>query len=80
MIQKHAAKTMDKMPYFMAEKILETAKTLEQFPMMHADIKKLSQDTYRIRRGNYRIVFEVDGDLLYITEIEVRDRISYSRG
>jgi mRNA-degrading endonuclease RelE of RelBE toxin-antitoxin system len=68
------------MPGFIVEKILETAKTLEQFPMIRADIKKLDGRIYRIRRGNYRMVFAVEGDILYITEIDVRGRISYSRG
>ncbi len=68
------------MPSFIVEKILETAKTLEQFPMIHADFKKLEHHVYRIRRGNYRIIFAVEGDILYITEIDIRGRISYSKG
>ena len=79
-IHRKVLKRLARAPDFAKAGVLETAKVLEQFPMIHADVKKLGPDRYRIRRGGYRIIFVVEADTIIIYEINVRGRISYSKG
>ena len=70
------------MPVYVSEKVYAAAKLLEQYPMIHADLKKLGEGTYRMRIGGYRLIFKLyaDQDLIVIIEVETRGGISYSKG
>lgn len=40
------------------------------------DVKKLQgQEAYRLRVGNYRIIFDRNGDVLYIEKIDNRGQV-----
>jgi|WetSurMetagenome_2_1015567.scaffolds.fasta_scaffold55617_3 mRNA interferase RelE/StbE len=58
-----------------AKIILTAIKRLEAFPEK-GDIKKLSNavDTYRMRVGNYRVIFKVDFKSRIITVYYIRHR------
>lgn len=81
-IDRKVSKSLSRMPVYVSEKVNDAAKLLEQFPMIHADLKKLGQATYRMRIGGYRIIFKVykEQDLIVIAEVETRGGISYSKG
>ena len=46
------------------------------------DMKRLGEDTYRLRWGDYRVVFHSDreSDLIIVYEIASRGRIGYAKG
>jgi len=81
-IHKKAAKAMTRFPGYVQEDILEVCKMLESYPVISADIKKLGDGVYRIRKGGYRILFAVikERDLILVFEIEARGKISYAKG
>jgi mRNA interferase RelE/StbE len=73
-------KFMDKLPIYIRNKIIETSRKLEKFPITNLDIKKLQPKIYRIRIGKYRILFHIEKDIIVIFEINIRGRISYAKG
>ena len=81
-IDRKVTKSLNKMPVYVSDKVFEAAKLLEQYPMIHADLKKLGGGIYRMRIGGYRLIFKVykEQDLIVIVEVETRGGISYSKG
>ncbi len=81
-IDRKVTKRLSKMPVYVSEKVYTAAKLLEQYPMIHADLKKLGEGIYRMRMGDYRLIFKVykEQDLIVIVEVETRGGISYSKG
>lgn len=74
---KKVLKKMGKFPQHVKDDILETATLLQQFPFARLDTKKLGHNIYRIRKGDYRMLIRIEGDLILIFEINIRGRISY---
>lgn len=64
-LSKKAQKQLDKLPDTIAEPIFDAIIELEENPRP-AGIKKLKgRDGYRIRIGNYRIIYEIfDSELI----------------
>jgi mRNA-degrading endonuclease RelE of RelBE toxin-antitoxin system len=62
------------MPIYVSDKVFGVAKLLEQYPMIHADLKKLGKGIYKMRIGSYRLIFKVyeEQDLIVIVEVEIR--------
>ena len=68
-LKPKSIKDLDKLQPTEAKKIIGKIKTLENGLM--GDIKKLTNFTpeYRLRVGNYRILFEVEGDKIVIYRV-----------
>lgn len=73
-LSKKAQKQLDKLPDNIAEPIFEAIANLEENPRP-AGIKKLKgRDGYRVRVGNYRIIYEIFDNELLIDVIAVGHR------
>ena len=73
-IRRKAQKELAKITQPYRTKIIETIKELEKSPYPH-NCKKLSgREAWRIRVGDYRIIYEVNGEKLIILIIKVGHR------
>jgi len=70
-----ARKEIKKLPKDIILKIVDTVEKLAENPFS-TDSRKIvgAQRTYRIRVGNYRIVYSVESDNLVILIIRIRHR------
>jgi len=73
--KKSTHKDLRKLPVNAAERIIETVQGLAENPFPHG-VEKLSgsQHAYRVRLGDYRIVYEVVTDSKLIEVQRVRHR------
>ena len=68
---KQAIKFLSKQDKPTRIRIVEAIKNLPQ-----GDVKKLQgQESYRLRVGNYRIIFDKNGDVLHIEKIDNRGQV-----
>lgn len=64
-LTKKAQKQLDKLSDNIAEPILEAIAGLEEDPRPQGFIKLKGRDGYRIRVGNYRIIYDIfDSELI----------------
>ena len=73
-IKKSAAKEIEKLPGNEIKKVLNKIKELSQNPRPIGCKKLSKEEKYRIRQGNYRILYEVKGDLLIVFVVKVAHR------
>ena len=73
-ISKTAQKQLDKIPDRIAHPIFELIQTLADNPRPHGYKKLKGRPGYRIRKGDYRIVYEVFDNVLLIDIISVGNR------
>jgi mRNA interferase RelE/StbE len=68
-----AIKDLQKIDKLQANKILESICKLENYPNI-SNIKKLinHNPTYRLRVGNYRVLFDISDDIVVIGRIRHR--------
>lgn len=64
------------------QRIFAEAQQLAGWPNCHGDIKRLQRrDDYRLRVGDYRVIFEIDQSAapitLIITQVEKRNERTY---
>ena len=72
--KKSVAKDLKKIPKKDVAKILKLIRALANDPRP-LQVKKLSgQDRYRMRQGNYRILYSIEDAELVITVVKVGDR------
>ncbi len=72
--KKSVAKDLKKIPKKDISKILKVIRSLATDPRPHG-VKKLSgQERYRMRQGNYRILYSIEDAQLIITVVKVGDR------
>jgi mRNA interferase RelE/StbE len=71
--QESALKDLKKIDKTEAKKILEAIKKLEYYPLVF-NIKKLTNyyPPYRFRIGNYRVLFDIEDENIYISFIKHR--------
>lgn len=68
---KQAIKFLSKQDKPMRIRIVDAINKLPQ-----GDVKKLrGQDGYRLRVGDYRVIFDKNGDILYIEQIDNRGQV-----
>ncbi len=81
-IEKRVIKSLGRMPLHVSEKVYSAAKLLEQYPKIRTDLEKLGSGVYRMRIGDYRIIFMVynEQELIVIIEVAARGNVSYSKG
>lgn len=72
--KKSVKKDLKKVPKEDVLKILKLIRSLAENPRP-PQVKKLSgQDRYRMRKGNYRILYTIEDAKLVITVVKVGDR------
>jgi mRNA interferase RelE/StbE len=72
--KKSVAKDLKKIPKKDVSKILKVIRSLADDPRP-PQVKKLSgQDRYRMRQGNYRILYSIEDAQLVVTVVKVGDR------
>lgn len=82
MFHPGAAKFLEKLEEQLKNRIKDAARQLEQDPFQSrsgADIKKLKgtkgrHDLFRLRVGDYRLIYAVENETVWITEIFSRGR------
>jgi mRNA interferase RelE/StbE len=73
--KRSAAKKLKKLPKSAIERIMSAAETLINDPVPTASVKLSgAEHTYRIRVGNYRIIYNVLNRILTIEVIRVGHR------
>ncbi|MFH1985228.1 MAG: type II toxin-antitoxin system RelE/ParE family toxin [Pseudomonadota bacterium] len=73
--KRSAAKELKKLPKSAIERIMSAAETLMNDPVPAASVKLSgAEHTYRIRVGNYRIIYNVLNRILTIEVIRVGHR------
>ena len=64
-LSKKAQKQLDKLSDYIAEPIMDAISGLEENPRPAGYIKLKGRDGYRIRTGNYRIIYDIfDSELI----------------
>ncbi len=70
---KQAVKFLSKQDTTTKKRIVSA---INKLPVGYGDIKKLQgKDGYRLRIGNFRVIFDQDGNILYIEKIENRGQV-----
>ena len=72
--RKRAKRKLQSIPEKDREKIFETIKNLENNPFPKGYKKLKGRDGYRVRKGNYRIIYEVNKQEITILILAVGDR------
>jgi mRNA interferase RelE/StbE len=73
-LPKSTQKTLDRLPDEIARRILERLSALENNPRPH-DVKKLKgREAWRIRVGDYRVIFEIHERELRVVVITIGHR------
>lgn len=79
-IKKSAAKEIERLPRKDMKAVLDKIETLSENPRPH-DCKKLSaQEKYRVRCGDYRILYSIEDDILIVFVVKVGHRKDVYRG
>jgi len=73
-IKKSAAKEIEKVQKKDRVRIVEKIRSLSRDPRPNGSKKLSGQEKYRIRQGNYRILYQVIDDELVINVVKVRHR------
>lgn len=73
-ITRKAEKQLDKIPYEEVRKILSSVRDLAHNPHPRGSKKLKDREAYRIRQGNYRIIYEIFDKLLVIDVIAIGHR------
>jgi len=74
LIERSAQKSLAKIPKSEQSKIIQSIENLSDNPRPH-DSKKLSgRNGWRIRVGNYRVIYEIQNNQLIILVLSIGDR------
>ena len=73
-IKKSAAKEIDRLPSRDIRTILEKIRTLGDNPRPQGCEKLSGQEKYRVRCGDYRILYMIDDDILIVCVVKVGHR------
>ncbi|RLI85440.1 MAG: type II toxin-antitoxin system RelE/ParE family toxin [Archaeoglobales archaeon] len=76
LIHRRVIKFLDNLEENRRVRILEVLKSLRNFPLIRADIKKIGSKTYRLRIGNIRIIFDFDKceNAVFVKRVDYRGR------
>jgi mRNA interferase RelE/StbE len=75
-LDKRLLKDLAQLSNEMQHRILERLELLIQDPFAHGIIKLKGETAYRVRVGDYRIVFDVDTETRIVTVLAVDHRSS----
>ena len=73
-IKRSAVKELEAIPAKDRRRITTTIQALAGNPRPAGCEKLSGQDRYRIRQGNYRILYTIEDDVLVVTVIKIGDR------
>ena len=73
-ITKSVQKQLSKLPGDIADQLETRMLQLEDNPRPFGCEKLKGRDGYRIRVGNYRIIYEIQDNILVVTILKVGDR------
>ncbi len=74
-ITRKAERQLQNLPWHFQAAIEERIRLLSEDPRPHGSIKlRGMSDHFRIRQGNYRIVYEIDDDVKIVSIIKIGDR------
>ena len=73
-ISKKAAKQLDKLADNVAEPIIEAIDSLSDNPRPNGYLKLKGREGYRIRVGNYRVIYEIFDHMLLIDVVDLGHR------
>ncbi|MBO0939565.1 type II toxin-antitoxin system RelE/ParE family toxin [Fibrella sp. HMF5335] len=73
-ITEYAIRQLKKLSPQVVTKIKEAIADLMYEPRPHNHIKLTNVEAYRIRVGNYRVIYEINDSVLTISVVEVADR------
>lgn len=72
--KKTAVKELKSVPDKDIKKIITKIKLLEENPRPNGCIKLTGKEQYRIRQGNYRILYSIEDDRLIIFVVKIAHR------
>jgi len=80
-LTKAAAKDLAAVPKKSLQHIDTTIRSLANNPRPHGAIKlQGSDDLYRIRKGDFRIIYKIEDEALIVTVVRVGNRKNVYRG
>jgi len=74
LLKKSAERDLRKIPRADLQRIIQRIKELSAIPRPSGNEKLAGQDSYRIRQGDYRVVYTVDDDQRLIEVIKIGHR------
>jgi mRNA interferase RelE/StbE len=78
-VKQSVSKDLKKIPKKDVKRILTAIRALATNPRPPQSKKLSGQDRYRLRQGNYRILYAVEDDRLVVCVVKVGDRRSVYR-
>ena len=73
-VRKSVSKDLKGIPQKDVRRILAAIKSLADDPRPSGTKKLSGQDRYRLRQGNYRILYEIEDDRLIVCVVRAGDR------
>jgi len=73
-IKPTAAKELEKIPERDVYRIIKKIQNLSSNPRPHGCEKLSSEEKYRVRQGNYRILYSIEDDKLIVLVIKIGHR------
>ncbi len=73
-IKKSAIKELNKIPKKDLKKVVSKIKSLSNNPRPKGCEKLTGIERYRIRQGNYRVLYSIEDDILTVYVVKIGDR------
>ena len=73
-VKRSAAKEVAGLPKADCQRVVAKLQALADEPRPHGCEKLTGDEKYRVRQGNYRILYEIDDDARTITIVKVGNR------
>jgi mRNA interferase RelE/StbE len=73
-IKPSAVKELEKIPKKDLQKLTKMIQSLSINPRPHGCEKLSGQERYRVRKGNYRIIYSIEDDILIVYVIKIGHR------
>ncbi len=73
-VKKSVSKDLKKIPKKDVRQILEAIESLVQDPRPPQSKKLSGQERYRLRQGNYRILYSIEDEILVVQVVKVGNR------
>jgi mRNA interferase RelE/StbE len=73
-LSKTAQKQLNKLPERIAKRIVEVIEKLADEPRPHGYTKLSGVTLYRIRIGDYRVIYNIEDEILTVYIVEVGNR------
>jgi mRNA interferase RelE/StbE len=73
-IKRSAAKEIADLPKSDCQRVVAKVQALADNPRPHGCEKLTGAEKYRVRQGNYRILYEISDELITVTVVKVGNR------